>query len=521
MKNVIIILFTFLTYLTFAQVQNIPLNYGINQEVNTHQLNTNSFSHKGIKPYCLQFISPTVYNYTFKDTSKHYYDVTEFLYKRSLLDINKDDVHLTADILLDLEIGKSNVSGRNGSSRILTNTRGIRVTGDIGANVSFETRFYENQFYLPDYLDSIALKRSIAFGRGRTKPFKDIGFDVGNSMGYVSIKASKQLNIQIGHDKLFYGHGYRSLLLSDNASNYPMLKLQYVSKNGKWVYQTVNALMQSLNRTPATSSAEALFKRKAASFRYLSFKPNKALELGLFEGVIYKKYEENIGMVPVHYSFYVPIIGFSTVVNGLQNQNNSLLGVNANYEFGQFNIFGQVALDDVSKMGLQIGGNWHEPFGWKKNWFHIEYNNVPSYMYTHDSENILQNYTHTNQELAHPLGASFQELISIYHFEKGKWFAEAEIAYTTRTRFNGDLNGEYIFRANDSTPLLVYFSNKVSSFYWKFEAGHNFNLKTKMQVYFGIYSRNLKNFSNSLGNQNERYYTIGLRMNLNNYYYDI
>jgi hypothetical protein len=521
LKNIISILFISFTLLTFAQVQNIPLNYSINQEVNIHQLNTGAFSHKGMKPYCNQFIDSKVYDYTFKDTSKHYYDITVFLYKRSLLDINKEDVHLTADILLDLELGKSNVAGRKGSSRILTNTRGVRVTGDIGKNVSFETRFYENQFYFPDYLDSIALRRGIAFGRGRTKPFKTVGFDVGNSSGYVSIKASKQLNIQLGHDKLFYGHGYRSLLLSDNASNYPMLKLQYVSKNGKWAYQSVNALMQSLNRVPATSSAEALFKRKAASFRYLSFKPNKALELGLFEGVIYNKYQENIGMVPVHYSFYVPIIGFSTVVNGLQGQNNSLLGVNANYEFGQFNIFSQVAMDDVSKIGFQLGGNWKEPFGWKKNWFHLEYNTTPSYMYTHNSENILQNYTHTNQELAHPLGASFHEIISIYHFEKDKWFAEAEIAYSYRTRFNNSTAGENIFRANDPIILLVNIENKISTLYWKLEAGHNFNLKTKMQAYFGVYARNLKNIGNSLGNQNELYYTIGLRMYLNNYYYDI
>lgn len=507
--------------MTFAQVQNIPLNYSIHQEVNIHQLNTKAYTHKGMKPYCNQFIDQKVYDYTFTDTSKHYYDFTVFLYKRSLLDISKDDVHITADILLGLEIGKSNVAGRKGSTRVLTNTRGVRVAGDIGTNVSFETRFYENQFYFPDYLDSIALKRGVAFGRGRTKPFKTVGFDVGNSSGYVSIKASKQLNIQIGHDKLFYGHGYRSLLLSDNASNYPLLKLQYVSKNGKWAYQSVNALMQSLTRVPATSSAEALFKRKAASFKYISYKPTKQLELGLFEGVIYNKYQENIGMVPVHYSFYVPVIGVATAVNGLQGQNNSLIGLNANYEFKQFNIFGQLALDDISKLGYQLGGNWMEPFGLKKNWLHVEFNTVSSDMYTHDAQNILQNYSHTNQELAHPIGASFKEIVAIYHFEQGKWFAEAEIAYSDRLRNDCGSNGENIFLANDPVYCIIHSESKISTLYWKLEAGHNFNLKTKMQAYFGIYSRNLTNKSNATGNQSELYYTIGLRMNLDNFYYDL
>lgn len=506
--------------MSFGQVQNIPLNYAIHQELNIHQLNTQAYTHKGMKPYCNQFLDQTVYDYTFKDTSKHYYDLTVFLYKRSLLDINKDDVHISADVLLGLEIGKSNVLGRKGSTRVLTNTRGVRVAGDIGTNVSFETRFYENQFYFPDYLDSIAFRRGIAFGRGRTKPFKTVGFDVGNSSGYVSIKATEQFNIQLGHDKLFYGHGYRSLLLSDNASNYPLLKLQYFSKNGKWAYQSVNALMQSLTRVPATSSAEALFKRKAASFRYISFKPTQQLEFGLFEGVVYNKYQENMGMVPVHYSFYVPIIGFATAVNGLQGQNNSLLGLNANYEFKQFNVFGQLAMDDISKLGFQVGGNWMEPFGLKKNWFHIEFNTVAPQMYTHDSENILQNYTHTNQELAHPIGASFKEVVAIYHFEKDKWFAEVEVAMTSRQRANCGPNGENIFQANDPVICLVYSEDKISTLYWKLEAGHNFNLKTKMQAYFGVYSRSLTNMSNSLGDQNELYYTVGLRMNLDNFYYD-
>ncbi len=505
----------------FGQVQNIPLSFSLNQEINTHQLNEGSFPHQGMKPYCRQFVDDKVFDYTFIDTSKHYYDFTVFLYKRSLLEIQKGDVNITADLLLDLEIGKSNDPGRKNSTRVLTNTRGIRVTGDIGPKVSFETRFYENQFYFPNYLDSIAFRRGIAFGRGRTKQFKNVGFDVGNSAGYVSIKATQQINIQFGHGKLFFGHGYRSLLLSDNSSNYPLLKIQMLSKNGKWAYQNTNALMQSLSRLPASNSAEALFKRKAASFRYLSFKPSNQLEIGIFEGVIYKKYEENKGMVPVHYSFYIPVIGASTALNGLQSENNSLIGLNAKYQFKQFNIFGQLAMDNIDKIGFQLGGNWFEPFGLKKNWFHVEFNDVPSYMYTHDSQNILQNYSHTNQELAHPIGASFSEFIGIYHFEKNKWFAEAEIAISGRKRYYGGIRGEYILQANDPLISFVNIEEKVSTVFWKIEAGHNFNLKTRMQAYFGIYSRSLSNKSNSLKNQSELYYTIGLRMNLNNYYYDL
>ena len=506
---------------SWSQVQNIPLNFTLNQELNIHENNNSESFHSSIKPYCRQFVDDKSFDFTFKDTSKHYYDLTVFLYKRSLLEIEKNDVKISGDILLDLALGQSDESGRSGNKRIYYNTRGFRIAGDLGSNVSFETRFYETQLFYPRYLDSIATSRGIAFGQGRTKPFKIGGLDVGSSSGYVSIKAHETVNVQFGHDKLFIGNGYRSLFLSDNSSNYPMLRVMFQSKNKKWMFQNVNAWMQSLKRLPVTSSAEALFKRKGASFRYLSFKPTSKLEIGLFEGVIYKSYDDSIGMTPLNYSFYVPIIGFSTAINGLQNANNSLIGLNASYKFSKFNIFGQLAIDDLDKIGYQIGGNWYEPFGWKKNWFHAEFNSASQYMYSHNSDNILQNYSHNNQELAHPIGGSFHELLAIYHFEKNKWFVDAEIAFSKRIRYNGSTRGENVLLANDPIIALVYIEDPISTTYWKLEVGHNFNLKTRMQAFIGIYNRNLTNKNYKIASQSEFYYTIGLRMNLNNFYYDI
>ena len=57
------------------------------------------------------------------------------------------------------------------------------VIKDLDKNFSFETRFYENQFYYPDYLKEKSDQRSdpsmgvdgIAFGIGRAKNFKNYG----------------------------------------------------------------------------------------------------------------------------------------------------------------------------------------------------------------------------------------------------------------------------------------------------------------------------------------------------------
>ena len=90
-------------------------------------------------------------------------------------------MHLTADPLFNFTIGIKHLSG---NFRYNSNVRGFRYL-NLGNNISFETRFYENQFFYPDYLKEKSLSRShlsqgidgIAFGLGRSKNFKDFGND--------------------------------------------------------------------------------------------------------------------------------------------------------------------------------------------------------------------------------------------------------------------------------------------------------------------------------------------------------
>ena len=49
----------------------------------------------------------------------------------------------------------------------------------------------------------------------------------------------------------------------------------------------------------------------------------------------------------------------------------------------------------------------------------IEYNQVQPYTYGHRT--VLQNYSHLNQALAHPMGANFRELIFLYQLRLNNW----------------------------------------------------------------------------------------------------
>ena len=71
------------------------------------------------------------------------------IFDESLLLVLEDQVRLTTDPLLNFSISpKKTTEGYLYSS----NVRGFRITGDLTKKLSFETRFYESQFFYPDYL---------------------------------------------------------------------------------------------------------------------------------------------------------------------------------------------------------------------------------------------------------------------------------------------------------------------------------------------------------------------------------
>lgn len=499
----------------FSQRQNIPLNYSISQKIEKSIFTSDKIVHTAIKPFQQTFISPSSYDEIFKDTGLYYYDFTVKIFKENLLNIKEDDVFLTADPLFNLGAGRTNYTDTTTS--IFTNTRGVRVSGNITSKFSFETRYYENQFYYPEYLDSIGDARGVAFGLGRSKTFKGRGHDVGMSSGYISYSPIEALNIQFGQGKHFIGDGYRSMLLSDNSFNYPYLSFSLNLLDGKLFYKTVNAWMQTLERMPLSASPEALFKRKSGSFHYLSFKPKKQFEIGLFEGVIYRRYEDSIGEIAVDPSFYIPVIGVGSGLNANNEENKVILGINMNIApIDNVKLYGQFVWDDFTKTGFQVGGKWFDLFKAKNSWLIVEYNSAVPYLFTKSSENIIQSYSHANQELAHPLGASFNELVVMAHFEKNRFFATAKYFYAQKERFGGSIYGENIFLPNDAI-LIAVAPEKVSWNYFGGEFGLNLNIKTRMQIFGNAYSR-----SESGGNwsNNEWFWQIGIRTTLNNFYYE-
>ena len=136
----------------------------------------------------------------------------------------------------------------NLNSPVYRNTRGVRIDGNASQFLSFTSSFYENQATFPQYISQKIASSLVIPSQGYYKPYGNKGYDFAWVEGNLSILAAKNLILEIGYGKRFFGEGYRSLLLSDYSFVYPYAGYRWTS--GNWfVSAEVHSYVQSLNIT--------------------------------------------------------------------------------------------------------------------------------------------------------------------------------------------------------------------------------------------------------------------------------
>ena len=450
------------------------------------------------------------------DSSKRKTSLGKKWWEESMLNITEKDVHLTVDPLFNFSTGIKNKDEDYYSA----NVRGFRITGDISSKFSFETRFYENQFFYPKYLNKRAIERAdhentidaIAFGIGRAKNFKENGLDASLANGYFSFSPLKNINFQLGHGRHFFGNGYRSLVLSDYAPDYPYLCGQYYLFDKKILYKHVTAWMSNLNRIPASSTAEALFVPKSANFNQVSFQPSNNFSIALFESAIYNNYNISDRVSPFT-SFYIPVLGASLIDNDSTNTTNLIYGLNWNLQvFKNWMIYNQYSISSIDKIGFQIGIKNFNPFSLKNSFINIEFNTLPTGLYSVDSSNLFQKYSHLGHELAHPLGSGFQEILFKSQLSLRSVFLRMNYSYINfsgNNQSNGFANEvftslEEIELPNSENKSLIFLNTSI---------GLYFNPSTNMEISLGHLTR-------CFDSKIENYFLLSWRTYLKNDYFD-
>ena len=471
------------------------------------------------------------------------------LKQESLFIVNDtaDKFYLTIDPLFNFQGGLDIADTSKNREELYTNTRGFLLRGDIGKKISFESSFYENQSNFPRYIDNNIAASNKLFpqsanynyavipGQGRSKPYRKNGYDYAMASGYVSYSPFHFLNLQVGNGKHFVGDGYRSLLLSDNAFNYPYARITTTFENIQYtnLYTSFMNLTDGGVTTPPHT--ERLFQKKIGSFQMLSVNLFHRLQLGLFQGMIWEAADSN-NRQHVEFNTFDPVIGVNAGVYGLHNKNNVLLGATMKLEITPWiSLYGQYMLDDVyskenggevsNKYGYQAGLKYFDVFRVKNLHLQLEYNSVRPYSYA--ASNPQQSYTHYNQPLAHPLGANFNEAIGFINYKFKDFFIEIKGMYAVKGADSSTYNyGGNIFKSDD---MSLYPSQQnigtvtttqgiaTSIITEDIHIGYLVNSRTNFNIVLGVINRT---YTADKYTNVTRWVYFGIRTSLANLYYD-
>ncbi len=242
---------------------------------------------------------------------------------------------------------------------------------------------------------------------------------------------------------------------------------------------------------------------------YLSYNVTKRLNIGLFESVIW----ENDNDRGFDFNYLNPVIfigplSFQQVLGG-----NALIGLTGKYKFtNRVNAYGQLMIDEFSssdifggegsyknKIAYQLGAKYYDAFGVKNLYLQGEYNRVRPYTYSHNT--IVLNYGHSNQSMAHTLGANFSEWIAIARYQNGRIFGSAKFIVAERGfEFNteedmfyygSDIYGTEDNRISDNGNEVAQ-GNTANFFHGELTAGYLINPATNLKVYAELIYRDFQ-----------------------------
>lgn len=390
-------------------------------------------------------------------------------------EVNEKDFHLVVNPVFQYIVGKE----KNSNEHLFLNTRGVSLRGDISNKIGFTAYITDNQERDPTYVQEWVAERRAVPGQGFYKDFKTTGYDYFDARGTITFNAAKYIDIAFGYDKNFIGNGYRSLFLSDFSNNALFLKLN--TRIWKFNYQNIFMELVNSHRKPA----DVYLDKKYAAIHHLDIAITKWLNVGLFEAVVFGR--------PNHFEFgYLnPVIFYRSIEQQNGSADNSLAGldVKANIK-KRVQLYGQLMLDELkvgelrnswwgNKFGFQLGAKYIDAFGISNLDLQGEWNRVRPFTYSHNDSTA--NYTHNNQPLAHPLGASFNEFIGTARYQpipklmlQAKAFRYKQGRDTSLANFGSNIflpnvlrPSEYGFSIGSAVETNVNYASLLVSYEWK------------------------------------------------------
>jgi hypothetical protein len=266
----------------------------------------------------------------------------------------------------------------------------------------------------PDYLMRWMDSTSIMPGVGKAHFTEGLGYHAHNFFGKLGYQAGKRVYLEAGRGKNFWGDGYRSLILSDNAAAYPYARLSLdiwkFRYNAMWAQTTFGS------------------EKKYFAMHGISMNATKRIQFSLFEMVTWQAVD-SLSNRQLDFHYLNPILFYRPVEYAQGSADNVILGAGMKWRpTKKIQVYSQVVIDEflLKEIKQQLGW-WANKFGGQVGVrvfdlvpglnIQSELNAVRPFTYTHGSP--LQSWGHNSQPLAHPWGANFWEWVNIAKYQKG------------------------------------------------------------------------------------------------------
>jgi len=509
-----------------AQSVYLPYSYQFDQKFNSSIYSVDNSFHTSLKPFLMDSLISYRYNQLMNvgvDTSRKSW-IPRKLFNEHLFDVKTKEFTFYGDYLPDLQLG------RDFTNKVTTNlnTRGYELGGTIGTKFSFYTSGYENQGVFPTYLNNYI--NAIDFIPGQSYDYnqgKKKSKDWTYVTSIVSYSPIKQLNITLGDDKTFIGDGYRSLLLSDFAANYPLLRI--TANLGKVQYMMMWAYLEDADAQQFDSFGNN--RRKWAAFHYVDWNITKRLSVGFFNALIAEEADDNGNFHGFDANYVNPVL-FSSSLGPSSQPDNVLVGFTGKYKiFDKSAIYGQVLFDRFKASdlfsednadntnGVQLGIRGGDFLGVKNLSYLAEFNTVKPYTYS--SQQPITSYTDFSQPLGDPLGANFKEYIGILNYSIGRFDFMGQLNYAeyglnpANMNYGMDVNLPFYPASNPTTIVGQGIATKL--YYGEGTVSVLINPKYNLRFELGGLVRDQRN---DLGSQKTTLITFGLRSTFRSIYHD-
>ncbi|MGD1046304.1 MAG: gliding motility protein RemB [Bacteroidota bacterium] len=514
-----------------AQSEYLPLDQQLNFNIGKKINSLSSQAHTSLQPYELQRLGiPTTYDSVLKYGRDYTYEGTSWLgrkiFSEHLLDLKTDEYRLSFDFLPDVGLGYDLADDRE----TWLDTRAFEFAGSIGKDFSFRTQYFESVAKFPIYIDKFIQKTFVIPGQGFKRYYGPNDYEYGYSVGTISYSPSKYLNIELGQDKNFIGDGYRSMLLSDVAFNYPFLKLTgYV-----WDLQYSIMWAQFQEPKPSGLNGTEFWPKKYGVFHYLDWNLTKRFTIGFFEAVTWKAVDSTYGYRGFELNYLNPLIFFRPIEYSMGSPDKMKIAVNMKFKLSDnITSYSQILIDEMhiseyihnrgfwaNKNAFQLGIKVFDTFKIKDLCLLSEFNTASPYTYSHGDP--LTNYGHYAQPLAHPLGANFYEGVIITNYRIGRFElrAQANIARygedSSGVNYGRDIYKSYDTRFRDYGNYTTQ-GVKTDLHIADLRISYVLNPLINLRLELGLIYRNMVS---DISSEKSTWVTFGLRSSFRNLYYD-